>query len=312
MTEAVSTFNPQSASLLLSILQSKAGDRWDRALQELEAKRLQVEGDFPQFVVTNRSGIRYSVTLDAQGNGTCTCPDFQIRTSQEGRLCKHVAAAAISSLIPLIPSPQAVPTRSGQASAVSTQTPQPESQASTDGKPLVFRFRTNIRGEGKDGLQVEVDGALTGDESEDWQTVLNAYRSIGRVAGWLAAKTESPAGRSRRGSRSVEGQETAKPAPAKPPAPAVGNQPIPAVISKIDRMTTRRGESFFLAVEAGADTVRVFGTPEELAERLEESGYDIPAGEIQAGMELHLPCLVVLGVGSNGYKTVEKFLPESA
>jgi len=307
MTEATSTFNPQSASLLLSILQSKAGGRWDRALQELEAKRLQVEGDFPQFVVTNKSGIRYSVTLDAQGNGTCTCPDFQIRTSQEGRLCKHVAAAAISSLIPLIPSPQAAPIRSGQASAVSAQTPQSGSQASPNGKPLVFRFRTSVRGEGKDGLQVEVGGTLTGDESEDWQTVLSAYRSIGRVAGWLAARTESSAGRSRRGS-----QETAKTVPAKPPASAVGNQPIPAVISKIDRMKTRRGESFFLAVEAGADTVRVFGTPEELAERLEESGYDIPAGEIQAGMELHLPCLVVLGVGANGYKTIEKFLPESA
>jgi hypothetical protein len=58
--------------------------------------------------------------------------------------------------------------------------------------------------------------------------------------------------------------------------------------------------------------VRVFGRPEELAERLEASGYDIPAGEIEAGMELHLPYLVKVGQGNNGYKTIEGFLPDAA
>ena len=53
------------------------------------------------------------------------------------------------------------------------------------------------------------------------------------------------------------------------------------------------------------ETVRVFGRPEELAERLEASGYDIPASEIEAGMELHLPCLVKVGQGHNGYKNIE-------
>ena len=48
------------------------------------------------------------------------------------------------------------------------------------------------------------------------------------------------------------------------------------------------------------------------AERLEASGYDIPASEIEAGMELHLPCLVKVGQGHNGYKNIEEFLPEAA
>ena len=33
----------------------------------------------------------------------------------------------------------------------------------------------------------------------------------------------------------------------------------------------------FLRVDVGGETVHVFGRPEELAERLETSGYDIPA-----------------------------------
>ncbi len=77
---------------------------------------------------------------------------------------------------------------------------------------------------------------------------------------------------------------------------------MPAVITKIDRMKTRQGDSLFLKVDVGGETVRVFGRPEELPERLEASGYDIPASEIEAGMELHLPCLVKVGQGHNGYK----------
>jgi hypothetical protein len=75
---------------------------------------------------------------------------------------------------------------------------------------------------------------------------------------------------------------------------------------------TRQGESLFLKVDVNGETVRVFGRPEELAERLEASGYDIPASEIEAGMELHLPCLVKLGQGNSGYKIIEEFLPEAA
>jgi len=75
---------------------------------------------------------------------------------------------------------------------------------------------------------------------------------------------------------------------------------------------TRQGDSLFLKVDVGGETVRVFGRPGELAERLEASGYDIPASEIEAGMELHLPCLVKVGQGNNGYKNIEEFLPEAA
>ena len=76
--------------------------------------------------------------------------------------------------------------------------------------------------------------------------------------------------------------------------------------------TRRQGDSLFLKVDVDGETVRVFGRPEELAERLEASGYDIPASEIEAGMELHLPCLVKVGQGHNGYKNIEEFLPEAA
>jgi len=39
---------------------------------------------------------------------------------------------------------------------------------------------------------------------------------------------------------------------------------------------------------------------------------DILASEIQVRLELNLPCLVVTGQGSSGYKIIEEFLPEAA
>jgi len=45
---------------------------------------------------------------------------------------------------------------------------------------------------------------------------------------------------------------------------ATGGSPVPAVITKIDRMKTRQGDSLFLNVDVGGETVRVFGRPEEL------------------------------------------------
>jgi hypothetical protein len=57
------------------------------------------------------------------------------------------------------------------------------------------------------------------------------------------------------------------------------------------------------------ETVRVFGPPEELAERLEASGYDIPASEIEAGMELHLPCLVKVGKGTTDARPSKSSCP---
>src|SRR5262249_59472482 len=70
-------------------------------------------------------------------------------------------------------------------------------------------------------------------------------------------------------------RETFRPGGAKKPpmrsrtAPAAEGSPVPAVITKIDRMKTRQGESLLLKVDVGGETVRVFGRPEELAERLE-------------------------------------------
>jgi hypothetical protein len=174
----------------------------------------------------------------------------------------------------------------------------------------LFRIRRNVQTDGKNGVQVEVQARVTNDEAQDRETASYAYDLLDCLAS-LATKNPAP-------SESNFVREVISPSVAKKPpmrsrtTSATEGNPVPAVVTKIDRMKTRQGESLFLKVDVGGETVRVFGRPEELAERLEASGYDIPASEIEAGMELHLPCLVKLGQGNSGYKIIEEFLPEAA
>jgi hypothetical protein len=299
MSLAIQAPNPQSASLALSILQSKAGNRWGRAVEEMKTKRLRVEGDFPEFVVTNKSGTGYKVKLDPHGNGSCTCPDFQVRIAQEGRICRHIAAAAIIALAPQVQAPS--PTN-GSMKANGSQP--------AEVSPLLFRIRRNVQTDGKNGVQVEVQARVTNDEAQDRETASYAYDLLDRLAS-IAAKNTAPS--ESNFAREAVSPSTAKPMPIKSrTTSAREGSPVPAVIIKVDRMKTSQGESLFLKVDVGGERVRVFGRPEELAERLEASGYDIPASEVQAGLELNLPCLVVTGQGSSGYKIIEEFLPEAA
>ena len=301
MSVAAQVVNPQSASLALSLLQSKAGNRWARAVEEMKTNRLHVSGDFPEFIVTNKSGTAYKVRLDVHGSGSCTCPDFQVRIAQEGRICKHIAAAAITALAPQVGvSSPANGNGSVRANGI----------APAEVSPLIFRIRRNVQTDGKSGVQVEVQARVTNDEEQDRETASYAYELLERLASH-AAKGTAPSANI---AREFGSPSAAKATPIRPRRVTTSSKtsPVPAVITKIDRMKTRQGESMFLKVDVGGETVRVFGRPEELAERLEASGYDIPASELEAGMELHLPCLVKLGQGNSGYKIIEEFLPEAA
>ena len=301
MSVATQIVDPQSASLALTLLQSKAGNRWARAVEEMKTNRLNVSGDFPEFIVTNKSGVPYKVRLDMHGTGSCTCPDFQVRIAQEGRICKHIAAAAITAL-----GPQA----GGSLPANGNGSVRANGNGTAEATPLIFRIRRNVQSDGKNGTTIEVQARATNDQVQDQETASYAYELLERLASH-AAKNGAP-------SESIARREvnsaSAAVTPIKPRriTAASKTSPIPAVITKIDRMKTRKGDSMFLKVDVGGETVRVFGRPEELAERLEASGYDIPESELEAGMELHLPCLVKLGQGNNGYKIVEEFLPEAA
>src|SRR2546430_8754023 len=60
--------DPQLASLALTLLQSKAGNRWARAVEEMKTNRLRVAGDFPEFIVRSEE---HTSELQSQSNLVC-------------------------------------------------------------------------------------------------------------------------------------------------------------------------------------------------------------------------------------------------
>ena len=170
---ATQAVDPQSASLALTLLQSKAGNRWARAVEEMKTNRLHVSGDFPEFIVTNKSGVAYKVRLDLHGSGSCTCPDFQVRIAQEGRICKHIAAAAITALAPQV----------GVSSpANGNGSVKANGNSNAEIAPLIFRIRRSVQTDGKAAVQVEVQARVTNDEAQDRETASYAYELLERLA----------------------------------------------------------------------------------------------------------------------------------
>ena len=118
--------------------------------------------------------------------------------------------------------------------------------------PLVFRIRRNVQTDGKNGVQVEVQARVTNDEARDRETASYAYDLLERLSSRAAKGTASHF------AREIVSPSAAKPMPIKSrTTSATEGNPVPAVITKIDRMKTRQGESLFLKVDVGGETVRV-------------------------------------------------------
>src|SRR5260370_7223962 len=103
-------------------------------------------------MVTSRGGAAYKVRLDPHGNGSCTCPDFQVRMAQEGRICKHIAAAAI---IALAPQSKASSPANGNGSVRVTET------AAAEASPLIFRIPPNVQSYETTRTVIQVQSHIT-------------------------------------------------------------------------------------------------------------------------------------------------------
>ncbi len=199
MSVATQIVDPQSASLALTLLQSKAGNRWARAVEEMKTNRLHVSGDFPEFIVTNKSGVAYKVRLDLHGTGSCTCPDFQVRIAQEGRICKHIAAAAITALAPQV----GVSSPANGNGAVKAN-----GISSAEVAPLIFRIRRSVQTDGKAAVQVEVQARVTNDQEQDRETASYAYELLERLASQAATGVPCGPGSGPQGGRTPHPQKT--------------------------------------------------------------------------------------------------------
>src|SRR2546430_13200546 len=131
----------------------------------------------------------------------------QVRTAQEGRICKHIAAAAITALAPQ--SKASSPANGNGSVRVSES-------STAEASPLIFRIRRNVQSDGKNGTVIEVQARITNDEAQDQETASYAYDLLERLAS-LAGKNPAP---SDNNARETVPPSTAKPKPIKSHAPS--------------------------------------------------------------------------------------------
>ena len=75
-------------------------------------------------------------------------------------------------------------------------------------------------------------------------------------------------------------------------------------------MNGKWGERLSLNVQINGRTSRLFGSPKQLAERIQSAGYEIDPANLEPGLRLNLACRVTTKPSDDGrYLNVEKVLP---
>lgn len=244
----------------------------------------------------------------------CTCWDYQkgVETNPAYH-CRHIAA-----VLSQLPPSHNGPTAEEEREAIRNEG-NPFDPVSP---PPSMTFKRSVSPDGRiDSLSVEVTVPMPGAPD---QVKLSAFRVMGMQDEITEAflRVHRP------------GQGSPSPAQSPPPQNGAGNGhgngnqangnghppqnghtaqpaasgPVHATIVNIDGMNTRNGWSFFLNIDADGQRIRLFGRKNELGQAITDAGYPHLSGNIQKGVQLNVPCQVILT--QNGrYQKVERVMP---
>jgi len=232
---------------------------------------------------------------------TCTCPDFEYHQADTTWRCKHILAVAPWK------EQQPYEPGDGQAEAIPVP-PEPNEQS------VVSRKRTQNHTNGF--AQMLIKRSISPDGRIDSVSVEFSMPVAETANGEIKAKALNTLRLQKEivadflklnGSKSA-----AFPPPAsKPPDPTPQNgQPVFARLIDIGKVNGKWGERLSLNVQINGRTSRLFGSPKQLAERIQSAGYEIDPASLEPGLRLNLACRVTTKPSDDGrYLNVEKVLP---
>jgi SWIM zinc finger len=263
---------------------------------------LKVGDGFRVYSVQNPSRI-YLVRQEGE-RWVCNCPDFEYHKADTTWRCKHILAVA-----PWPKRETAEVPQSGNGSSAEPPTPiQPNSPAA----PPSERGRTGENG----GAQMLIKRSVSPDGRIDSVSVEFSMSVAEAASGEIKAK----AANTLRLQKEIvadflkmqdEKAVTPPPPASKPPDPARQNgQPVFARLVDVGKMKGKWGDRFYLNVAVNGRTLRLFGSPKQLAEHIQSVGYEIDPQHIEPGLQLNLACRAVTKPSNDGrYTNVDKVLP---
>ena len=258
----------------------------------------QVEDGFRVYSVNHPSHL-YLVRQEGE-RWTCTCPDFEYHQADTTWRCKHILAVAPWKE-PEGPEPYEPGNGEAEAIPVSPEPaeqaapPRKRSQKHTNGFAQML-IKRSVSPDGRiDSVSVEFSLPVSETANEEIKAkALNTLRLQKEiVSDFLKLNGSKP--------------------PAFPPPtskPPENGQPVFARLIDIGKVNGKYGERLSLNVNVNGRTSRLFGSPKQLAERIQAAGYEIDPANLEPGLRLNLACRVVTKPSDDGkYLNVEKVLP---
>jgi hypothetical protein len=228
----------------------------------------------------------YTVSGTPEGP-ICTCPDFEGHKGDPEWKCNHMIA--VLNLV----------NKSSEPPASQEQAPQPnkEETMAEANRGLEMRIKRSVsRDEKINSLSITLSYPVESDSSGEVKE--NAEKLIG-VLSEITDRFR---------------QENGK-APVERTAPAnSGNGSVPAQMLSVGGMKgTWGGRRLFLNFEVNGQTIKLFGSRNELAKYISYAGFPDLSERIGEGTILNLPCKVITRPSADGkYVNIERVYPIEA
>lgn len=269
--------------------------------QQLETRKDSVEGENLVISLRDEGGFRvfspahptriFTVTGDT-GGVTCTCPDFQLHRADPEWQCNHILA--VKNLTSGNESDLA---KTQEVSEKHAASPQGTSDDSDIGNPARLLIKRSVSTDGRiDSLSLEVSYPIENDTAneikEGTQKVLSILSDI--IEEFKAENGKTPEQRN---------------APQNN-----GNGSVAAQMMSVGGMKGKwGGRRLFLNFDVNGQTVKLFGSRNELAQYIVYAGFPNLAERIAEGTMLNLPCKVITKPSPDGkYLNIEKVFPIDA
>lgn len=224
----------------------------------------------------------------------CTCPDYEYHRSELGWRCKHILAVLQSTTSPQRQQAEA------EADAGPANAAAPKQQENRQRKLGPARngqsqmlLKRSVSPDGRiDSLSVEFSCPVASQSlSEIKEKAENTMALQSAIVASFLQRNGNPQSR-----------------PATPPAEP--SEAVPAQMLSMSAQDTKWGRRLFIAVQVNGQTIKLFGTPQQLAAHVTAAGFASVAPHLQEGMDLNLPCRVVTKPSKDGrYLNIEHVYP---
>jgi len=234
---------------------------------------------------------------------TCTCVEYRSDTSEWGR-CAHIDAVFRQNDNRAVPAQQYPHEAQGAP-------PQPAAVVNGNGEapqtPVQLVLKRSVSPDGRiDSLSVEVHQTVElGQNGDVVQHAIDTIALEDQIVGFFLQR-----GRPQGNGHRYAGKGHAPAGNGYAPG---SEAPVPAELTHIGGMQTKRGYSLYLNVQVNGQEARLFGPAQKLAGYISDAGYQPQNFPLVANQRLGLPCQVILDRKTNSkYPVIERVLPQAS